>query len=199
MKAKLTVLSLSPLCLLTTILNFNFITQTSEGQIFTLCQFVKCNILIILLLTICFLWCFVSILFYFYFKFNTSFAKESGYSIKIISEEKEAGLTFFTSMILPLLVGDLDKWQNAIAFTVIFTIIFLLLMKTNLFYSNPILTLMGYHVYIITFNNNPYKDGQIFAVTTDIISNESIIEYREIDGDVVFAKLIKNRSVKNET
>jgi len=152
-----------------------------------------------LLLTICFLWCFVSILFYFYFKFNTSFAKESGYSIKIISEEKEAGLTFFTSMILPLLVGDLDKWQNAIAFTVIFTIIFLLLMKTNLFYSNPILTLMGYHVYIITFNNNPYKDGQIFAVTTDIISNESIIEYREIDGDVVFAKLIKNRSVKNET
>lgn len=190
MKAKLTVLSLSPLCLLTIIMNFKFVCQASDGQVLTCEQFFQTNILIIFILAACLLWCLISAFLYIYFKFLVSFGANGGFTIKEISEDKEAGLNFFLTLILPLLIGDLNEWQNAVAFIVIFIIIFSLLMKTDLFYANPVLTLLGYHVYKLTFNNNPNLKDQCIAVTTVEVTVDHTIEYKKITDNVIFSKII---------
>ena len=191
MKTKLTVLSLSPLCLLTIIMNFKFVYVTSTGQMLSYNQFINTNILTIILLTICLIWFLVSIFLYVYFKFMVSFGKTGGYTIEKITEDKEAGLNFFLTLILPLLLGDLNEWQNAASFVVIFIIIFILLMKTNLFYANPVLTLLGYHVYKLNFKENPSIYEQCIVVAISKISKKDTIEYKKMADNILFAKVIK--------
>jgi len=149
--------------------------------------------LVLIFLSGCFLWCIISFFIYFHFKFFVSFGGKGGYTIKEIKEDKEAGLDFFLTFILPLLIGDLNEWQNMFAFIVYFIIIIILLIKTDLFYKNPILTLLGYHVYKLLFSDNPkIKEGCII-LTSVIITDADTIEYKEIAGNVLYAKVLKRR------
>lgn len=194
MKTKLTILSLSPLCLLTFVMNFKFTSLSDDGQVLTCEQFIQTNSLIIVILSACLLWCVGSIFLYIYFKFLVSFGGNGGYTINEISEDKEAGLNFFLTLVLPLLIGDLNEWQNAVAFAMIFVIIFALLMKTDLFYANPVLTLLGYHVYKLTFNDNAKIDGQCIVVATEKITAKDTIEHKHMAAktdNILFAKIIK--------
>ena len=200
MKIKLIILSLSPLCLLTFIMNFRFVCVASDGQVLTRIQFIESNILIIALLSACLLWCLISAFFYVYFKFLVSFGGNGGYTIKEITEDKEAGLNFFLTLILPLLVGDLSEWQNAFCFVLIFIIIFVLISKTDLFYANPVLTLLGYRVYKVIFNDNPSIKGACVIVTTKRTTSEDTIEYMNMANktdNVVFAKILRQGEVNN--
>jgi len=172
-------------------MNFRFIFQTSDGQALTRTQFIEANILILTLLLVCFIWCVVSIFLYCYFRFFVSFGKTGGYTISEVNEDKEAGINFFLTLILPLLIGDLNEWQNLVVFVLIFIIIFILLLKTNLFYANPVLTLLGYHVYKLTFYDNSDINNECIVLTTSKISTSATIEYKKIADKVLFAKPIK--------
>ena len=191
MKTKLTILSLSPLCLLTFIMNFKFVWQAEDGQAFTCEQFIQSNALIIVLLSACLLWCVISVFLYIFFRFLVSFGGNGGFTIKEINEDKEAGLSFFLTLIVPLLIGNLNEWQNAIAFVLVFLIIFILLMKTDLFYANPVLTLLGYHVYKLSFNDNSDIVQPCIVVSAVKITREHTIEYKNITEAVIFSKIIK--------
>jgi len=180
-------------------MNLKFVCQTEDGQALSRAQFIDENVLILFLLLACLLWCLISIFLYIYFKFMVSFGGKGGYTISEISEDKEAGLNFFLTLILPLLIGDLNEWQNAATFVLLFIIIFILLMRTDLFYANPVLTLLGYHVYKVTFKDNPNIIGQCTIVATGEINKKSTIEYKKIAENVWFSKVIKQGGVKNAT
>ena len=197
MKTKLTILSLSPICLLTFIMNFKFDCLISDGQTPTVCEFILNNIFTIIILFICLLWCLISVFLLCYFKFFGSFGENGGFTINTVHEDKEAGINFFLTFILPLLIGDLNEWQNAVGFVLIFIIIFILLMKTDLFYANPILTICGYHVYKVIFNNNFNIRGECVAVTTKRITEKNTIEYKNITDEVIFIKIIERKDKKN--
>ena len=194
MKNKLIVLSLSPLCLLTFIINFKFTFWDENTHVcLTARQFICQNLSTIIILLLCLTWIIISIYNYMYFKLMTSFDKNSGYTVKNIVEEKDAGLNFFLTLILPLLLGDLNQPQNAVAFLLIFIIIFLLLKKTDLFYQNPILSLLGYHIYEFEFDENASLKGRCIAVALSELNDKQSIEYKEISGNVLFVKAMKGR------
>ena len=191
MKTKLTVLSLSPLCLLTGIKNLKFTCQASNGKTLTVMRFLDENILILFLISGCLIWCIISAIFFLYFKFIVSFGKNGGYTISEMKENKEAGLEFFLTLILPLIIGDLNEWQNMISFLIYLIIIFILLMKTDWFYKNPILTILGYHVYEILFErNNDIRDKCIIISATSLEETDTI-EYKTITPNILFVKKLK--------
>jgi len=126
-----------------------------------------------------------------YFKFIVSFGKNGGYTISEMKENKEAGLEFFLTLILPLIIGDLNEWQNMISFLIYLIIIFILLMKTDWFYKNPILTILGYHVYEILFErNNDIRDKCIIISATSLEETDTI-EYKTITPNILFVKKLK--------
>ena len=80
-----------------------------------------------------------------------------GESIAKISEKKDSGVTFLFTFILPLLVDDVSTLRGFIFFIVLLTMVISLLMRSDLFYQNPVLNVLGYKSYEFQFKN-PYQD-----------------------------------------
>lgn len=80
-----------------------------------------------------------------------------GEEILIGEEKKDSGVTFFVSYILPLLFDDVNTLQGFIFFITLLSIVIVLLMRSNLFYQNPVLAVLKYKTYEFKFTS-PYDD-----------------------------------------
>ncbi len=82
-----------------------------------------------------------------------------GEMIIIGSEKKDSGVTFLVTFVLPLLVDDVSTLRGFIFFIVLLTMVIFLLMRSDLFYQNPVLVALKYKTYEFQFVT-PYQDVQ---------------------------------------
>lgn len=87
---------------------------------------------------------------------NSGFASK-GEMISIIEKKQDVGLSFLVSYVLPLMVDDVQDLRAFLLLTVMLALVLSLLIRSNLFYQNPILALLGYKVFSFTITN-PAKD-----------------------------------------
>ncbi|MBQ7203952.1 MAG: hypothetical protein IJS03_08085 [Eubacterium sp.] len=194
MKVKLMIQSLSPLALLTIIKNFSFVMEDNNGQKLDFNGFILANLPLLIVMLICIIWMILSAIFLFSFKVFKYADRKSGYSISIIENKEEDSLYFFLTIILPLLVDDVNSWCGLASFVVIVGLIFALMNNTKLFYANPVLSLLGYRVTEFSFTENEEKtDKSYIAISRGFLSGDHNIEYKDIDitGKVLFVKEMK--------
>lgn len=67
-------------------------------------------------------------------------------------------LTFLTTYIIPLICFDLGSIRDSILLVVLLLLLGVLFIKTNLYYLNPSLALIGFNIYIAEIN---YKGATI--------------------------------------
>lgn len=122
---------------------------------------------------------------------NSGF-KDYGDKVKIEEELSDRGVGFFMTYVFPLLLDDLRSFRGFLVFILVYFIIFLLLWRTNLYYQNPILTILGYKTYKVCFVK--YVDeiervdgekGEYIAISHSILNEEKIIKYKEISNNVM--------------
>ena len=189
MKFKLMILSMSPLALLTIIYNFSFITHDIDGNCLSAEAFIKNNTVLLIVMLCCLIWVILGILFFLSFGAFRWTGKKGGYSICSVSENEEASLNFFLTLIIPLVLDDVSTCQGALTFDVILIIICLLLYKTRLFYANPVLTILGYHVYEFVFvENREFGHTTLFGLCKGTVEEGQTIEYRRITEKVFYIK-----------
>lgn len=190
MKFKLMIQSLAPLAFLTIISNFSFQTQDSAGAVYSTREFICHNLPLLCVMLLCVLWVIFAIKFYFWdfgiFRWKD---KSGGYEIKNVEEDKEASLNFFLTLIIPLLIDNVSTIQGAITFACILFIICVLLYRTNLFFANPILALLGYHLYSFRFEQSKQMgEGKYIGLSKGEVSDGTRIEYVKITEDVLYIK-----------
>lgn len=189
MKFKLMIQSLSPLALLTIIRNLQFKTTALVCDKLNLMGFVEENLILILVILFCLIWIVLAISYFISFgafKWND---KKAGYVIKDQAENKEASLNFFLTIVIPLLIDDVAEIQGALTFICIVLLICLLLYKTNLFYANPVLALLGYHVYEFSFvQNSEFGEKKCIGLCQGTLKNSRSIEYKQITEDVLYIR-----------
>lgn len=189
MKFKLMIQSLSPLALLTIIRNFSFVTTTCVGFTLGLKDFILENIILLIVLLFCLIWVILALVFFISFgafKWND---KEGGYEICSVVEKEDAGLNFFITLIIPLLLDDVNTLQGALSSAIVVLLICILLYKTNLFYANPVLALLGYRVYEFSFKQNEkYGDKQLVGLCKGKLTENRSVEYKRITDKVIYIK-----------
>ena len=192
LKRKLMLQSLSPLALLTIIRNFSF--KLPKGKIITqnelLNAFITENRILIIVMVVCFIWLIAAIASFFSFSVFRWTDKISGYEIHHIVEKEDASLNFFMTMIIPLLIDDVYTIQGALTFAIIVILMCALLERTNLFYANPVLALLGYRVYSFSFKSNKEngEDTCIGVVKGRLKNACSSVEFKPIMGNVFYVK-----------
>lgn len=74
-------------------------------------------------------------------------------------------LTFLTTYIIPLICFDLNNIRDAIMLIILLILLGCLFIKTNLYYLNPTLALMGLNIYVadITYKNKSINDVVILS------------------------------------
>lgn len=194
LKHQLMIQSLSPLMLLIIIRNWGFVTEI-HGVKLTCKEFICHNSVLFVVIIFCLIWliiaavCFVS---FGAFKWSD---KETGYSIQNVIENEQASLDYVLTIIVPLLVSDIGTIRGALTFFLLLLLICALLNNTNLFYANPVLTLLGYHLYTFSFSENEeYGKKTLVGLCkgriNDIKSCEDqrSIEYKRMAADVLYIK-----------
>lgn len=112
-----------------------------------------------------------------------------GEKVIIITERRDVGATFLASFVLPLLFDDVGTLNGFIVFGLLLIMMVILLVKSNLFYQNPVLTILGYRVFEFQFVN-PYidieKENKTYIGITKgkMITEKATIRRKPIADDV---------------
>ena len=102
-----------------------------------------------------------------------------GEKINIISEKNDSGATFLVTFVFPLFVDDVSTLRGFIFFIALLTMVIFLLMQTDMFYQNPVLTALGYRSYQDVQENKIY-----IGLSKEEPTKEAVIKRKYIANDV---------------
>lgn len=103
--------------------------------------------------------------------------------ITIIENVNYEHLTFLATYLLPFLTFNLSEDRNSLIFFLILIIIGMIYVKTNMYYMNPTLALLGYHVYRISTQNRQ----NIIIISKDKLVQNDRVEVKIIDDNIFIA------------
>jgi hypothetical protein len=186
--------SLSPLALLTIIRNFSFqqpLLETTSAVLYW-SEFFRLNMVLIVVFVLCTAWIIAAVWSFVSFSAFGWTDKKQGFLLKSYEEKEDASLNFFMTMIIPLLIDDVGTIQGAVTFFIIVVMMCALLSRTNLYYANPVLAILGYRVYEIQFQKNKDFEGTCISVVKGMLPNNlGSIEYKPITENVLYVKEMK--------
>lgn len=136
-----------------------FISQLFQGDWFVFCKVFNNPFLgDVVISTIAVLWLVITVIVAIGFRDlqRTNFSSH-GETVTIGAEKKDSGVTFLVTFILPLLVDDVSTLRGFLFFIVLLGMVIFLLMRSDLFYQNPVLVALRYKTYEFKFDN-PYTD-----------------------------------------
>lgn len=111
----------------------------------------------------------------------------AGESLVEIEKISDSGVTFFMTYVLPMAMDDLDTLKGIIVFGILMIMLFLLMWKTNLYYQNPILTVLGYEVFSFKFETTQlteYREKECIGITRGTVRNGQTVKRQKIADNV---------------
>lgn len=98
-------------------------------------------------------------------------------------------LTFLTTYIIPLICIDITKPQYFIVFSLLLIIIGFIYVKTDLFYANPTLSLLGYYIYKVETDSADFPKA-IF-ISCDKLCQDNSVQYIQLDEKIFYVGSVK--------
>lgn len=198
MKRKLIMQSFAPLFLILFVKYFDcelcrlfisFFKMLFSTPIVALSRAVQHSLFITMLLEIfCLLWVIYST--YGIKSFNASqranFTSQ-GESLVNIVKISDSGVTFFMTYVLPMAMDDLNSCKGIFVFSILMAMLFALMWKTNLYYQNPVLTVLGYEVFSFQFETtqlSEYSNAECIGITRGIVRTGHSIKRQKISDNV---------------
>lgn len=125
------------------------------------------------------------------FRFQMKGTPELSFKITEVENIDYEHLTFLTTYIIPLVCFQFESIRYIITFIVILFVIGLIYIRTDLFYANPTLAILGFRIYKISgeFRNGEIRNGKIL-ITKNILTVEDRIKYFKLDERIYYATKI---------
>lgn len=139
-----------------------------------------------LLSTSAFILLILGIIFLFDLRYKIKGTLDLPKQVKEIKNLNYEHLTFLTTYIIPFICFDLDDIRNTFIFVFLLVVIGAIYVKTNLFYSNPTLALLGYHIYQVKTS----KDTEMILITQGKLDEGQSFSNLEVGDTVYYAKQI---------
>lgn len=114
--------------------------------------------------------------------------------VTVLEDTTGDGVVFFVSYILPLMMDDINQMKGFFSFTLVLVMIVSLMRNTNLYYQNPILTILGYRTFKFSFKNTPYTistEQEFIAITKGRFDSSKIVIRKKV-ADNVYIMYNKN-------
>lgn len=111
----------------------------------------------------------LGILFYFMFDYKIEGTKKLAFQVDVVENANYEHLSFLATYIIPLICFNFDDIRYIFILVIVLIIIGAIYIKTNIFYANPTLALLGFHIY------KARKQESNQSVDVILISKEKII------------------------
>ena len=127
------------------------------------------------------------------FIYTTKGSSELSFKITQLENIEYEHLSFLTTYIIPLICFSFDNIRYIYVFIILLVVIGMIYIRTDLFYANPTLAILGFRIYKVkgSFRNDVQRDNIILITRDELHLNDSI-KYITVDNRIYYAK--KNNS-----
>lgn len=122
------------------------------------------------------------------FDFDLEGATDIPFEVTKVESINYEHLTFLATYVVPLISFDFDKGQQMIVLALLLVVMGAIYIKTDLFYANPSLALLGFHIYRA---DGHFKDGDregIILVCRGRLMKGQKASYIRLDDRIYYAK-----------
>lgn len=148
----------------------------------------KCNLIIDF--SVVYIFCIINLILFIYTVFLTFKLKirlksnqHTPFRIENVKNDSYEHLTFLVTYIIPLVAFDFSNYRYQLLFIILIGIIGYMYAKTDMYYSNPSLALLGYSIFRV---EAVFRDGTSKTIT--VLSKDKI----EKDNEVSYIPLSNN-------
>jgi len=122
------------------------------------------------------------------FEFDLNGTTDIPFEVKKIESINYEHLTFLATYIIPLISFDFESTRQMIVFGLLLAVMGIIYIKTDLFYANPSLALLGFFIYkadgSFKYGN---KDGIVIISREKIIAGQKLL-YIKLDDRIYYTK-----------
>jgi hypothetical protein len=185
-KIGLFILSLWLFFILTIIITAHIPVYFAKDYVFIgWCELLLKNIIPL----VCLLGIILGIVSYFDFKNVLKSATNMPFNISKIENINCEHLTFLTTYIVPLVCFNFVEIRYQIVLVVLIIVICAIYVKTDLFYANPTLALLGFKIYKI---DGKFEDGTregLILISKENLSKGQRCDYLKLDERIYYVKI----------
>lgn len=136
---------------------------------------------------ICLILAFWGFLEYRKFTFDLKGAPELPFKIQKIDSINYEHLTFLATYVIPLVTFDFESTRYLIVLSLLLIVMCFIYVKTDLFYANPSLALLGFHIYKAdgAFKTNKVHEN-IVLITLTKLSQGDKVNYIKLDNRIYY-------------
>ncbi len=126
------------------------------------------------------------------FDFGIRGATDIPFEIKKIEGINYEHLTFLATYLVPLISFNFDSERQMVVLAILLIVMGVIYIKTDLFYANPSLALIGFHIYRA---NGDFKTGireNIILICRSKLTEGQKVSYIKLDKRIYYTKETKN-------
>jgi len=127
-------------------------------------------------------------LYYFRFNYKISGSQSIPVEVSAVEDINYEHLTFLTTYIIPLICFNLTSERYLIALGLLLIVIGIIYVRTDKFYANPTLAVLGFRLYSAKVKRRTGEEVKVTLITKDRIKDGEKIRFLELDERVYYAK-----------
>lgn len=131
-----------------------------------------------------------SIIVYIKFEIALGSSTDLPFTIKKIENSSYENLTFLATYIIPLISFDFDNNRQLIILAILLIVMGIIYIKTDLFYANPSLALLGFKLYKADGNFKNGERNDIILITRERLSLNDKATYIKLDERIYYVKKV---------
>ena len=189
LKVHLYILSLALLFIFFIVLNVKIPFCFTDGCNFIgLKKIIDTNIISVVSIFVLF-WCIYG---YKSFKHAIEGTSEIPFKIKKIESANYEHLTFLATYVIPLISFDFSKERQVVVLLLLLIVMGIIYIKTDLFYANPSLALLGFHIYKADGEFKPSIGNRenIILITREKLIAEMRVKYIKLDDRIFYVQKV---------
>lgn len=128
---------------------------------------------------------------YWWFKDSLNNAKQLPVEIRECESINYENLSFLATYIIPLVCFPMETEREVFVMFSVIVIIGCIFVKTDLYYTNPSLILLGFNVYRVNTNSNKEFQQGIAIIKGKLKKGDSI-KYLTLSDNVYFGRIVKH-------
>jgi hypothetical protein len=128
---------------------------------------------------------------YFKFRFDLKGSTNLPFTIDKIESVNYEHLTFLATYIIPLICFDLGSFRYLIVLLLLLLAMGVIYIKTDLFYANPSLALLGFHIYKVDGSFKSSKREGIILLTRHRLKEKQKVKYIKLDDRIFYVKPVR--------
>jgi hypothetical protein len=125
---------------------------------------------------------------YLRFDFDLKGATDIPFEISKIEDINYEHLTFLATYVVPLISFDFGSGRQLLVLGLLLVVMGIIYIKTDLFYANPSLALLGFHIYRV---NGSFKNGEregIVLICRGRLTERQKVSYIKLDDRIYFVR-----------